>query len=188
MPSYVLRRAAGARALGLRAAGDGVPAEARAEVQLGPGDPLRLQVLGPSRLEHARRRRHHEPAAARVDQVATLPALVRDPLEVELAGRDEHLLLAPVEHVPVDVEVVDRQPGLRATVDLEARQHLGRVEQPHVLQWTRVALDRRRVQRTERDLRAHDVVEVDPHRGSRRLHVALDVGLLARLLVRVDDE
>ena len=102
--------------------------------------------------------------------------------------RDEDLLLAPVEHVAVDVEVVDRQAGLRAAVDLEPREHLGRVEQPDVLQRCRVAGHRRRVERSERRRQAHDVVEVDAHRGARRLDVALDVRLLAGLLVRVDDE
>ena len=174
-----------ALSLALAGAGDGVSGQAGAEVQLGPLQLDRL-VGRPVVLGDPARRRHHDPAPAGVDQVAALPALVGDVVDVELAGRDQHLLAEAVDLVAVDVEVVDRQTGLLALVDAEARQHLARVEQADVLERRSVAGDLLGVESPERDVDDLDVL--DAHRRPRGKHVAGDVRALARLLVRVDDE
>ena len=92
----VLGLAARAGPLALRRPGDGVAGQAGAEVQLGPRQ-LDGLVVGLIALQHPPDGRHDQPAAAGVDEVATLPALVRAALEVELAGGDEDLLELAVE-------------------------------------------------------------------------------------------
>ena len=162
-----------------------VARQRRREIELGPIH-LKGAVVRTQRRRHPTHRSHHQTTAARRHEMLALPGLVRDASEIELARRDQHLLALPVDHVAVDVEVIDLQPGHLAAVDREPRQQQTRGEQTNVLDRFEIALHLGGGERGELDLAGLDRIET--HRGPRRDHVALDVRSLTLLLVGADHQ
>ncbi len=161
------------------------PLNRRAEVQLGSFE-FDREVVGPLiGLDRAGRRRD-EAAPARVDQMTSLPTDVADATEVEFASRHDDLLIFAVEDVAIDVEVFDAQPGDLTSVDEKTVLHLGRVEESYVGERFDVGFDFTCSERAELHLAHFDVGQ--PDRFSSRNDVALDVHLLAGLLIRIDHE
>ena len=78
----------------------------------------------------------------RVDEVLTLPGLVGDVRQVELARRHRYLLHAPVELVSIRIDIVDRQSGLLALIRTETPDHRLRLQQSHVRQRCDVVAER----------------------------------------------
>ncbi len=164
---------------------DRVTDEALAEVQLRALEDDRT-VVGEAVVLHPVRRCHHQAAAVGGDEVATLPRLVPDRAEVELAGRHDHLLHPSVDLVAVDVEVADRESGAQPLVVAESLDQLTWVQQAHVLQRFDVTRDLAGGERPELHGRLCHIGDVE--RLTRGRDVAIDVGGLAVFLVRVHHE
>jgi hypothetical protein len=123
----------------------------------------------------------------RVGEALVDPRPVRQAVGVELASRQHDLPQGAVDPVAI---VVDRGEVVVGADLLNLRERLEQrlvVPQAHVLQRRRVAFDvlaaERRIARNRAFLDA-----VERERPPRRFDVVLDVGRLARLLVRRDDE
>ena len=108
-------------------------------------------------------------------------------LGIQLARAEHDLAVLPVDRVAV---VVDRDEVVVGADLLDLAERVEKrllVPERHVLERGGIRVDvRAREQRVTRELALRDAVEIE--RRARRVHVVDDVGRLAHLLVRRDDE